>query len=252
MPDHALAAYQDAFGHALWDMYRGRGGDTVIERDDGLTDAYNPGLYFKGAEAWPAIERRAVRLARGRVLDIGCGPGRVCLHIQAQRKKGLSAVGIDNSPLAIRTCRRRGVEDARAMSIDDVGPDMGVFDTILMFGNNFGLMGSFAKARRLLRTFHRMTSPRGRIIAAGLDPYRTARHEHLTYHRRNRRRGRMSGQLRIRVWYKQFVTPWFDYLFVSKRELARILRGTGWRVARYIEARNARKDPNYVAVIEKA
>lgn len=40
----------------------------------------------------------------------------------------------------------------------------------------------------------------------------------------------MPGQVRIRVRYKKYVTPWFDYLLVSKNEMADILNGTGWRI----------------------
>ena len=76
------------------------------ERDDGLiTPTGGPGVYFREYEDWPAIEKQAIELARGRVLDIGCGAGRVGGHLQG---KGLDVVGVDNSPLAVRTCRERG------------------------------------------------------------------------------------------------------------------------------------------------
>jgi hypothetical protein len=45
------------------------------------------------------------------------------------------------------------------------------------------------------------------------------------------------GQVRIRVRYQQYVSPWFDYVLVSPAEMALIVRGTGWRVARYIRGR---------------
>lgn len=57
----------------------------------------------------------------------------------------------------------------------------------------------------------------------------------------------MAGQLRLRVRYRGYVTPWFDYLYVSKGEMKEILKGSGWRVKKFIDS----GDSVYVAVIEK-
>ena len=44
----------------------------------------------------------------------------------------------------------------------------------------------------------------------------------------------MSGQLRFRVRYASYCSPWFDYLMVSPDEMKGILEGTGWRVERVL------------------
>ena len=75
------------------------------------------------------------------------------------------------------------------------------------------------------------------------DVYDTTLREHLEYQRRNRRRGRMSGQIRLRVRFRRAVTPWFDYLMVSPGEMKDLVQGTGWRVAGIFEA----DGPEYVA-----
>ncbi len=59
----------------------------------------------------------------------------------------------------------------------------------------------------------------------------------------------MPGQVRIRVRFRKYTTPWFDYLMVTKDEMKAILRGTGWRVETYIDSEEA--DDLYVAVLEK-
>lgn len=99
-----------------------------------------------------------------------------------------------------------------------------------MLGNNFGLFGSFKKAKRLLRQLAGCTSAKAQLLAENLDPYKTTSPLHLAYHRKNRKKGRMSGQVRIRVRYRECATPWFDYLFVSETELRQIVDGTGWEV----------------------
>lgn len=235
---------QDAHGHIMHDCLKGGAPIEIIERDDGYFDASDGKVYLSTHDEWPQVQKEALRHARGRVLDIGCGAGRHSLHLQSM---GLEVVGIDVSPLAIETCRLRGLKDARVMSINEVTPELGPFDTILMMGNNFGLFGSSSGAKRLLRRFLAVTSPDGLIIAETMDPHKTENPDHLAYHKRNLKRGRMPGQVRIRVRYRKYVTPWFDYLFVSQEEMGDILGDTGWRIKEAIDGQG----PGYVAVIEK-
>jgi len=241
-----LAAREDAYGRAMWDYHHGRGGYEIAERDDGFVGpSSGPENYFAKYADWPPQQKEGMRFVRGKVLDMGCGAGRVALHLQ---KKGFDVTGIDISPLAIKVCRLRGLRRAKVTSVTQLTRRLGVFDTLVMYGNNLGLLGSFRRARWLLRRFHGMTSDDARIVAESTDPYRTERRCHLAYHRRNRRRGRMGGQLRLRIRYETFATPWFDYLLASREEMQDLLAGTGWRVARFIDS----SGPTYVAVIEKA
>jgi SAM-dependent methyltransferase len=236
---------QDAFGHGMLDYYHGTRTSLVIERDDGYFEP-DTGLqqYFTEYREWHGDERKAMGYARGCVLDIGCGAGRHSLYLQ---QKGHNVVGIDNSPLAIEVCKLRGLRDVQPVPVTRISPQLGIFDTVLMLGNNFGLFGNPDRASRLLRRLHRMTGRQGRIIAQSNDPYRTVSPDHLEYHERNRQRGRMAGQIRLRVRYRKYVTPWWDLLLVSKQEMADILNGTGWRANVHIETENG----PYIAILEK-
>ncbi|NIQ07972.1 MAG: class I SAM-dependent methyltransferase [Candidatus Korarchaeota archaeon] len=178
------------------------------------------------------------------MLDIGCGVGRHSLYLQ---KRGFEVVGIDNSPLAIKVSRLRGLKKAKVMSIDDLDFPAGYFDTVIMMGNNFGLFSSFKKARRLLRKFSKMTTENAVIIAHTRDPYKTDNLDHLEYHKLNKSKGRMGGQVRIRIRFGKYVGRWFDYLMVSKEEMEEILEGTGWKIDEFIDS----NDSEYVAIIGK-
>lgn len=244
-----MKSAEDAYGHMLLDALEGAEASEIVERDDGFieSDRFGASLYLAPYSKWPSRQRRAMRYVRGRVLDVGCGAGRVALRLQ---ERGYEVVAIDLSPRAIEACKRQGVREARTLSIDDVDERLGPFETIVMLGNNFGLFRSRASARRLLRRFHRLTGDAGRILAESLDPYATDDETHLSYQRRNRSRGRMPGQLRIRIRYRDYATSWFDYLIVSPKEMEDLLVGTGWRIHRLI-SESGEDDDHYVAVIEK-
>ena len=99
----------------------------------------------------------------------------------------------------------------------------------------------------MLRKFHKIASGKGLIIAETRDPYKTDNPAHLEYHKLNREKGRMSGQVKIRHRFRKYIGKWFDYLFVSKKEMNKILRGTGWKIGKFIDS----EDSQYIAIIEK-
>jgi SAM-dependent methyltransferase len=240
-----LPEADDGYGQMLLAALEGQKVVEIVEREDGFISAsvMGPSLYLAPFRRWPPHHRRAMRFVRGRVLDVGCGAGRVCLHVQ---ERGGEVVGIDLSPGAIEVCRRRGVRDARVMAIEDLDDSLGPIDTVVMLGNNLGLLAAAGKGRELLRRLHELTTDRGRIVGESRDVTTTTDPAHLAYQRANVERGRLPGQLRLRVRHRTAATPWFDYLMVSPEELARIVDGTGWRVARVLDS-----DDTYVAVLEK-
>ena len=240
----------DAYGAELWDYYKTKEDKReIVERDDkfidGRSDGYGGDVYFSEYKDWAPIEKKAIKYVRGRVLDVGCGAGRHALYLQ---KKGLHVTGIDASPLAIKICKLRGLRKARVLPFDHIDKfKENFFDTIILMGNNFGLFGGFQKAKKQLRKLHRITSRDARIIATTTDPYKTHNPIHLRYQRLNRRRGRMPGQLRIRIRHGDIIGPWFDYLLASKDEVKKIVAGTGWKIRTFIE----HKESRFAVVIDK-
>ena len=238
---------QDAYGRQLLAQYNNQTATAeIIERDDGYVDTGSePGAYFREHNQWSPLERRAIKFAQGRILDIGCGAGRHSLYLQ---DKGLDVTGIDDSPGAVRVCKLRGLKKAVVRPIAEVDqfkPDS--FDTILMLGNNFGLLGSAKGAKQILKKLYRITSPEARIIAGTRNPYRTSDPDHLQYHQSNIRRGRMAGQTKVRVRFGKIIGAWFDYLFVSPEEMEGLLEDSDWQVERFIGS----EKENYFAIIWK-
>lgn len=238
---------RDAYGQQLLAQYRSQTPTAeIIERDDKYIETgSDPGRYFSEYDEWSPLEQQAISRAGGRILDVGCGAGRHSLYLQG---KGFDVTGIDNSPGAIEVCRLRGLKKAFVRAVSEAGKfPKNSFDTIIMFGNNFGLLGSPERARQILKKFHRITAPDAQIIAGTLNPYQTEKTEHLEYLELNRRRGRMPGQIRMRIRFGKTVGAWFDYLFVSPEEMREILKDTDWQIKEFIAPEQA----NYFAVIQK-
>lgn len=244
-----MESKKDALGHEISAFFRGEKSFEIIERNDGYINFSAGALeYFAEFNDWSECQKQAVEYAYGKILDVGAGAGRVSLYLQ---NKNLDVLAIDNSPLAIEVCKKRGVKHTEVLPIEQVGKfKPNSFDTIIMFGNNFGLFGSYKKAKVLLKKFYKITNPNALIIVESVDPYKAEEPIHLAYHEFNRQKGRMAGQLRIRVRFRNYATDWFDFLFVSKDEMTEILNNTGWKVKKFIGSDNDLY-PVYSAIIEK-
>ena len=84
---------EDLWGEACLDYWRTGDGEYCLRRDDGHSNADPLRTYFR-KELWEG-ELKALVHVRGRVLDVGCGPGQHLLWLQ---ERGFQVTGIDISP----------------------------------------------------------------------------------------------------------------------------------------------------------
>jgi len=235
---------KDAFGRSLYAYYTKRINFLLAERDDGyVSDAGGVKVYFDPYEKWPVREKRALKLIKktDKVLDIGCGAGRHVLYLQS---KGIDVTGIDNSPLAVKVCKLRGVKQAKVLAIEEISKKTGSFDVMLLLCNNFGLFGTEKKAKQLLKKFYKITSPGAKIITESYDSNTSFFRDYRAFNRKKRRH---PGSFRVKLFYGRYGTDWFEYIRVSKRELEEIVKGTGWKISKIFPT----KDYSYVAVLKK-
>lgn len=249
----------DVFGEMIRDAYAVRTGIgprplaggclprpviEIIERDDGLINGAPADPYLDEPAEWPPHDHRALRLCRGQVLDIGTGAGRTALEIQ---RRGQAVTGLDVSPGAIEIARKRGLRDTVVATVDEFAAGARTrYDTFLLLGNNLGLLENRERAPVFLAALARLANPGARIIAQSTDPYNTKDPVHVSYHQRNRDRGRLGGQLRLRLRYRLLATDWFDYLNCTTDELESLVAGSDWRIKEVDDIDR----PYYVAVLE--
>jgi SAM-dependent methyltransferase len=242
-----MPADEDVFGHALLEWVAGATSPEVLERDDGFTQVgAGPDVYLSEFKGWPDAERKSVRYLRGHVLDVGCGAGRVTLELQ---RRGFEAVALDMSPLAAKAARLRGVNEVWSMPLEDLSERIHSFDSLVLFGNNFGIFQTPSRARRTLQHLARATSLDARIFVESTDAYfGGAPAMNRSYYHRNKVLGRSPGQVKLRYHYGHLVGPWFRWIFVSRSEMRRLLVGTGWHIERIL---GSQLSEPYVAVLVK-
>jgi hypothetical protein len=129
--------------------------------------------------------------------------------------------------------------------VEDHARSGATYERFALLGNNLGLLGSRQSAPGFLAALAAMARPGARLIAQGTDPYMTTDELHRGYHNRNRAAGRLPGQLRLRVRYRDLATEWFDYLLCTADELVEVVAPSDWRVVDVDDA----DAPFYVATL---
>jgi SAM-dependent methyltransferase len=223
---------KDLFGKVMMDAVKGLPAEHRNERDDGYVDKVSFGhQYVADYEEWHEAEKLAIDYVRGRVLDIGCGAGRVALYLQ---EHGLDVVGIDVSPGAVEASKIRGVEQVELMNAETLEFPEDTFDTVILFGNNFGILGQVPKVVAMLRRLHLVTTSDAVILAGSIDPTQTEKPQHLAYHEKNRNEGKPSGLVKLRLNYKEEVSDWWELLLAERSLMSDIADQAGWRVDEFL------------------
>lgn len=81
---------------------------------------------FRSYEDMPEIERKALDMAKGRILDVGAASG---CHSLVLQERGMDVTAIDISPLSVETMKERGVKKVLEQDFFTLE---GQYDTIRM------------------------------------------------------------------------------------------------------------------------
>lgn len=169
---------------------------------------------FRTGKQMSPLERTALQLASGRILDVGAGSGCHSLALQAAGKE---VEAIDISPLSVEAMRRRGVGQATQANLFS-DSFCGAYDTLLMLMNGSGIIGRlenlpafFHKAKQLLR-------PGGSILMDSSDLRYLYEDEDGSFVIDIA--GDYYGEVDFRMQYKQVEGDPFDWLYIDFQTLS--------------------------------
>lgn len=156
---------KDLFGQAILDYQtQNAPEDLVTETNISEADEMSVAYLFRTYQEMPKIEKKALQLAKGKILDVGCGAGSHSLYLQ---QKGFEVTAIDISSNAIKACQLRGVKDARVQHLLELKNEQ--FDTILLLMNGTGIFGTLAETSKYLQKLKSLLTPNGQILIDSSD-----------------------------------------------------------------------------------
>jgi SAM-dependent methyltransferase len=219
-------------------------GSFYYVRGDGHASPFNIASRFAQLEEFSGFERTTCALARGRVLDVGCGSGK---HVVALRELGHDCIGIDNSWIIEEIWRRQSIEGVQLMDAFDLHFDPASFDTVTLFANGISMAGNLMKMRQLLAGLAQVTNDNGRVVATNVDPARSLHEYDRAYHRANEAAQLLPGRMILHCRYRGVDGPPFPWLLLSAETLSEALDSTAWHMAEV----HQEADGTYVAVLTK-
>jgi cyclopropane fatty-acyl-phospholipid synthase-like methyltransferase len=105
-------------------------------------------------------------LAKGKVLDVGCGAGSHSLYLQNEKKLDVTAIDISNN--AVKACQLRGISDVLKIDILEYNSDE-KFDTILLLMNGTGIFGKLKNVSNYLQKLKSLLAENGQILIDSSD-----------------------------------------------------------------------------------
>lgn len=120
-------------------------------------------ILFRKYEDMPAIERHAMDISRGKILDVGAGAG---CHALVLQQRGMDVTAIDISPLSVEAMKGRGVQKVLEQDFYTLE---GQFDTILLLMNGLGIVGTMERFPLLFRQLESLLAPGGQVLCDSSD-----------------------------------------------------------------------------------
>ena len=200
----------DPMGAAIRDFYEtGKAARLRVFATGFDEDELPVATLFREEEGMPLLEKQALSLCKGHVLDVGAGAGCHSLALQA---KGMQVTAIDISPNSVEVMRQRGVKVALESDLYDEC-FMGQYDTVLMLMNGSGIIGQLEGMSKFFHRMKQLLAPEGFILMDSSD---------LRYIFENED-GSLDidlndgyyGEMNYRMQYKGIKGEPFDWLYVD-------------------------------------
>lgn len=157
---------KDLFGKAILDYQTNNSPeDLITETSISEADEMSVAYLFRSYIEMPKLEQKALQLAKGKVLDVGCGAGSHSLYLQNELNFDVTA--IDISANAIKACELRGLKKAKVQDIMQLEGDK--FDTILLLMNGAGMCGKLKNIPNFLQKLKALLTDEGQVLVDSSD-----------------------------------------------------------------------------------
>ena len=185
---------------------------------------------FRSYEDMPEIERKALDMAKGRILDVGAASG---CHSLVLQDRGMDVTAIDISPLSVETMKERGVKkvieqdfftlEGQAMeqrepssllewpSRDRVRRSQ--YDTILMLMNGIGIVGTLERMPKFFKQLDTILASGGQVLCDSSDISYVFEDEEGMIDIPNEMD--YYGEHSFRMQYKDTIGEPFDWLYID-------------------------------------
>lgn len=157
--------FDDPIGRAVYDYhFHAINQPIVVHSDDFDDDTIEPNYLFRAYRQMPPLEKKAMSLCSGTILDVGACAGAHSVYLQ---DKGFDVTSLETSALCCEVLRNRDLSKVIQQDIFRFGNQK--FDTILLLMNGTGIAGTLSGLEVLLHHLKSLLNPGGQILVDSSD-----------------------------------------------------------------------------------
>lgn len=191
-------------------------------------------LYFRDHKQMPELEKKALKLCKGKTLDIGAAAGSHVLELQ---KSNPDVYALEISPKACEVMKSRNVEN---VICEDLFKYEGQkFDTLLLMMNGIGISKNIDGFRNFLKKADSLLNENGQIIFDSCDISYMYEDLEMPEH--------YYGEVKYSYEYSGEFTDWFSWLYLDKNMMKSIAESENWKSEIVFEDEN----DQYLATISR-
>ncbi len=232
---------KDLMGKAIWDFYHTHiPADILTETSISEVDELPVEYLFRDFDEMNTIEKKALQIAKGKILDVGSGAGSHSLYLQNERN--LEVTALDISPKSIEVCKSRGIKKTWCGNILEFSDES--FDTILLLMNGTGIFQSLNVIDFYLKKLHSLLNNNAQILIDGTDI--------LYMYDRDQDGGiyvpseNYYGELDYVVHYKDETEEPIKWLYLDFETLKRAVENNGFKIEKILQ-----EEDSYLARLTK-
>ena len=213
---------QDPMGQAIYHYFH-HNDNTPIKVKTNITEGEELPVshLFRKYPEMPILEKEALRLVKGKVLDVGAGSGAHSLYLQ---NNGFDITSLDISELSCEIMKEQGLKNVICNDIWTFEAEC--YDTIILMMNGIGLVKNLEGLKVFLEYLKSFLSSNGQILLDSSDiKYMFYDDDggllvdmNLAYY----------GELEYQLTYKHYNSSPFSWLFIDFDRLQNIAFKFGW------------------------
>lgn len=227
---------KDPMGLAIYDYLNKNLKDRLWVHDlFGPAVEMDTAYYFRSYENMPDLEKEALRLCDGKILDVGAGAGSHSLYLQ---KHNLDITAIDSSKYNCLVMQKRGLKNVVHLSIWE--HDVHSYDTLLFLMNGIGFVGSIEKLYAFLQYLHENCKEEVQLI------FDSSPVDYL-YEDKELPSDFYYGEIDCQYSYKGMYSDWFKWLYVDFETLEKVATNCSWNLKKHFEDENEQ----YLVILTK-
>lgn len=157
--------FDDPIGRAVYDYhFNSINQPIIVHSNDFDDDSIEPAYLFRTYKQMPVLEKKAMTLCRGAILDVGACAGSHSVYLQ---EKGFDVTALETSKFCCEVLKNRGLRKVIHQDIFKFNNQS--FDTILLLMNGTGIAGSLNGLDVMLHHLKTILNPGGQILIDSSD-----------------------------------------------------------------------------------